>query len=59
MVEAAGDLSGDLDVRGIVLADGDDVRPDAEDVGRLQDGVSEQPVGHFVLARVAGHVLSQ
>ena len=45
MVEAAGDLAGDLDVSGLVLTDGDELGLVEEDVGRLEERVAEEAVG--------------
>ena len=44
LVEAAGDLAGDLEVRGLVLADRHEVAADDQDVGGLEDRVAEQAV---------------
>ena len=57
VVEPARDLAGHLDVGVVVLAHRNDVALDAEDVGGLEHGVAEQPVGHLVLPGGAGHVL--
>ena len=43
-IEAPGDLASELDVGGLVRADRNDVGPHEEDVGRLQDRVSEKAV---------------
>ncbi len=45
LVEAAGDFAGELDVGGLVLADGDEVGLVDEDVGRLEERVAEEAVG--------------
>ena len=52
MVEAPGDLAGQLDVRHLVLSDRDDIGAVDEDVGRLQHGVAEVPVGDRLVADV-------
>ncbi len=52
-VEAADDLPGQLEVGGLVLADGDDVGPVDDDVGRLEDGVAEEAVGVEVLSSIS------
>ena len=50
LVEAAGDLAGELDVGGLVLADRDGVGLVDEDVGGLEERVAEEAVGGEVLA---------
>ncbi len=50
VVEAAGDLARDLDVRRLVHPDRDAEGLVHDDVGRLQDGVAQEPEGGEVLA---------
>ena len=63
-VEAAGDLTGELDVRDLVGADGDEVGLVEQDVGGLKERVAEEAVGAQVfvvqlllLVLVGGHAL--
>ncbi len=44
-VEAAGDLAGDFDVGGLILADGDEGGLVGEDIGGLEEGIAEEAVG--------------
>jgi hypothetical protein len=45
VVEAAGEVAGELEMLALVLPDRDVLRPVEQDVGRLQDRVGEQPDG--------------
>ena len=58
VVEAAGDLAGDLDVRLVVLADRHQVGARQQDVGGLEHRVAQQPQRDRLLIqqRGAGHV---
>jgi len=44
LVEAAGDLAGELDMRFLVPTHRDEITFHAEDVGRLQDRIAQEPV---------------
>ena len=59
VIEAAGDLAGDLDVRLVVLADRHQVGARQQDVGGLEHRVAQQPERDRLLVqqRGAGHVL--
>ncbi|GIV97196.1 MAG: hypothetical protein KatS3mg057_1853 [Herpetosiphonaceae bacterium] len=45
IIEAAGDLPRNFDVRLIILPHGNDLSPRQQDIGRLQHRIAQQPKG--------------